>query len=436
MPTGTNLGVQQSDLLHRGHITTAGGPTDPHSYVLIISGEGASTWAADMRGTFSAGTVLVFEVTLDGQNWVPDAGTMVGSVSPALTTSVSGPGPADYTGTIAALQQFRVRATSLAPGDDVLVTLRLSVGVGSSMSTGGGGGGGSVTQGTIPWVVSGQGIPGTPASGVISVQGEPGMTPIAITGSIVADNPSVGPTGAMVPADATLVGGQALGGNLEAPGVTLPDAAATAFQQALVVALSPGTPLPTGSNVIGEVSLEPQLLNAQKDPSTGSQTNNLSVSTGVALSTALRTTCLYSGLGGEFYLRMTPASESLLGVFKYQVPVGFTLYITNVVMPSPLVVQQFAGTPAGLMWELYVASSSNPSMATGVLFPLLTFGAVEGQRAGSNLSGGGVTELFPQAPVVVPAGSWVLICYKVLGVGSNTGAFRGTCNINGYFQPL
>lgn len=34
----------------------------------------------------------------------------------------------------------------------------------------GGGGGGSVTQGTVPWIIAGQGTAGTPAGGVVSVQ--------------------------------------------------------------------------------------------------------------------------------------------------------------------------------------------------------------------------------------------------------------------------
>jgi hypothetical protein len=180
MSTTGTLGTQTSDLLHRGHITTAGGPLDTNSYVRIISGEGASTWVADMRGTFSAGTTLVFEVTVDGVNWVPDAGTQVGSVTPALTTSVSGPGPLVYTGSVAALQQFRVRATSIAGGDDVIVSLRLSVGVGASLASGGGGGGGVVYQGTNPWIVAGQGTAGSPATGIITVQGIPGASPVTV----------------------------------------------------------------------------------------------------------------------------------------------------------------------------------------------------------------------------------------------------------------
>ena len=44
-----------------------------------------------------------------------------------------------------------------------------------------GGGGGSVTQGTVPWVVSGQGTAGTAATGVLTMQGIASMTPILST---------------------------------------------------------------------------------------------------------------------------------------------------------------------------------------------------------------------------------------------------------------
>ncbi len=45
----------------------------------------------------------------------------------------------------------------------------------------GAGGGGSVTQGTSPWVVGGNGTAGTAATGVLSVQGIASMTPILST---------------------------------------------------------------------------------------------------------------------------------------------------------------------------------------------------------------------------------------------------------------
>ena len=63
------------------------------------------------------------------------------------------------------------------------------------------------TQVTNPWIVAGNGTAGASASGVLSVQGITSGTPIPISGSITATNPSVSGTGLAVPADATMVGG-------------------------------------------------------------------------------------------------------------------------------------------------------------------------------------------------------------------------------------
>lgn len=52
---------------------------------------------------------------------------------------------------------------------------------GGGSSGGGGGGGGSVTQGTVPWVVSGQGTAGSAATGIVTVQGIASMTPLLST---------------------------------------------------------------------------------------------------------------------------------------------------------------------------------------------------------------------------------------------------------------
>ncbi len=49
------------------------------------------------------------------------------------------------------------------------------------------GGGSSVTQGTVPWVVSGQGTAGSAAAGVVTIQGIASMTPVAISGTITAN---------------------------------------------------------------------------------------------------------------------------------------------------------------------------------------------------------------------------------------------------------
>lgn len=148
MSTTGPLGTQTPDLVVQGTITTAGGTSDPSSMVQVIGGEGASTWVADLRGTFSAGTTIVFEATANSQDWFAVAGMLEGSTSPTLVTFVAGPGPAVYTGSFAGNLGFRVRATSIAGSDAVIATLRLSTGVLAGFSSGGGGGGGTVNQGT------------------------------------------------------------------------------------------------------------------------------------------------------------------------------------------------------------------------------------------------------------------------------------------------
>jgi len=55
-------------------------------------------------------------------------------------------------------------------------------------------------------IVVGLGIAGTPAGGVVSVQGVAGGTPVTVSGTVTVSNLSVGATGAAPPADATYVG--------------------------------------------------------------------------------------------------------------------------------------------------------------------------------------------------------------------------------------
>jgi hypothetical protein len=68
---------------------------------------------------------------------------------------------------------------------------------------------GTVTalQGTSPWIVAGGGTAGTPATGVVTVQGITGGTSIPVTGTF--NNSSVAPVPGAPPADATYVGGLA-----------------------------------------------------------------------------------------------------------------------------------------------------------------------------------------------------------------------------------
>lgn len=109
--------------------------------------------------------------------------------------------------------------------------------------------------------VQGPGTAGTQSGGVLTVQGDPSGTPIPVSGSITATNPSIGVTGAAVPADATMVGGSD-GTNLRAvkvssTGVVSVDGSATTQPVSGTVTANAGTgtfavsaaslPLPTGA---------------------------------------------------------------------------------------------------------------------------------------------------------------------------------------------
>jgi len=129
-------------------------------------------------------------------------------------------------------------------------------------TTGGGGGGGSVTQGTVPWVVSGQGTAGAAATGVVTIQGIAAMTPVL----------------------AQLVAGTAVFGHVIVDSGTL--TAVTAITNAL----------PAGTNLLGKVGV---------DQTTPGTTNGIAV-VGVNAATALAG----AGATGAGSLRVTAAQDT------------------------------------------------------------------------------------------------------------------------------
>jgi hypothetical protein len=65
----------------------------------------------------------------------------------------------------------------------------------------------TANAGTGNFNVIGTGTAGTAATGVVTIQGIASMTPIAISGTVTANNASVSATGAAVPSSATFIGG-------------------------------------------------------------------------------------------------------------------------------------------------------------------------------------------------------------------------------------
>lgn len=104
-----------------------------------------------------------------------------------------------------------------------------------------------------------QSAPGTPQTTAVTIQGNASGVPVPITGSITANNASVGSTGSAVPASATLIAGKNGSGNLTAITTDSSGNAAVNIENSPTVTANAGTgtfaisanalPLPTGAAV-------------------------------------------------------------------------------------------------------------------------------------------------------------------------------------------
>ncbi len=115
----------------------------------------------------------------------------------------------------------------------------------------------TASQGTIPWIVAGNGVAGTPQTSVVTIQGNASGVPLPISGSITASNASIAATGAAVPASSTYIGAS-VGGTMTglvatANGLKVDGSAATQPISGTVAATQSGAWNIT--NVSGTVSL-------------------------------------------------------------------------------------------------------------------------------------------------------------------------------------
>jgi hypothetical protein len=131
-------------------------------------------------------------------------------------------------------------------------------------------------------VVVGAGVAGTPAGGVLSIQGTVGGTAVPVSGTVTATNPSVGTNGAAAPTSSTLLGGSD-GTNLQPTRVfDLDTGAGTEYSQGVSLRI-PGS----GGSVAGGTATNPLRV----DP-TGTTTQPVSAAalplpTGAATETTL-----------------------------------------------------------------------------------------------------------------------------------------------------
>ncbi|HJT91849.1 MAG TPA: hypothetical protein VJ777_07890 [Mycobacterium sp.] len=132
----------------------------------------ATTGAVSIQvaGTWSG--TITFQGSVDGVTYVSALATNQTTGATSTTTTANAVFAMGNSG----WQFIRAYGTSIASGRAV-VTIVGGAG-GSGGAGGGGGGGGSVTQGTVPWLVAGQGTAGTADTAVVTVQGIASMTPL------------------------------------------------------------------------------------------------------------------------------------------------------------------------------------------------------------------------------------------------------------------
>lgn len=173
-------------------------------------------------------------------------------------------------------------------------------------------------------------------------------------------------------------------------------------------------------------------LSANINPTTFAQTAQLAAGAAPTSVTPVNTACSYNTLGGEYLVHATASSENLLGVFGFQVPSPYALHITDILLPQPFITTALSATVNIQEWCLMVASSSNPSTATGQRYTLGMFSAAASAAAGTVFNGLPLS-LDLGTPIVVPPGQFLLILVKQIS-GATTGVYRGSILINGYYE--
>lgn len=130
------------------------------------------------------GTVSTCQVELDSS---PDDITWSSTIiSTTLCTSAGVSSVSSATAT----NYVRINVTTLSGGGTIRVTY-----IGNITTASSGGGGGSVTQGTTPWLVAGQGTAGSPGTAVLTIQGVGSGTAVPVSLASTTITGSVAVTG-------------------------------------------------------------------------------------------------------------------------------------------------------------------------------------------------------------------------------------------------
>ncbi len=171
---------------------------------------------------------------------------------------------------------------------------------------------------------------------------------------------------------------------------------------------------------------------ANISPTAFTQTTNCSTSAAPTAVTPTSTAVSFAKLGGDYALIMTATSGNLLGVHGFTVPSPYSLYITEIFIPPPIVSVAFSTTLTVLEWVLAIGSAADPATAT-YFYPLGIFGVSTASAAAGTSFNGQAISLSLKTPIVVLSGQVVMTCVRIIN-GAATGDYTGTVFINGHYE--
>lgn len=399
---GSALVVDTPDITASGALAAGG------ASVTAPAGAGQAAWVVELAGTYTNGSTVTFQGTIDGTTWFPIFGTALTSASGALVSSTTGPGPVYYKGNVAGLSSFRVFVTTFLAGDNISATIRLSTGNPDlSEVTANQGLQGTIAQSWYVEITDGTNVIGTSTHPLFgNVEG------YAAAGSALTGNP-------------VLTGG--------GDGTDVWDIAVNHYV---------GSGAGTGNLIIS--GIEDYEAAAGRggvlDPSSGADLANYANSSApstIAAASLSNTIGSYATLGGQFAFNTPASAETDYLLFAFQVPAGLNwsgLYITNIQISTAIIGQQSTTIATVLQWGIGINSTAQSLATVGTGRKLIGIQhAPKSANVGDVLSPADLIYR-PGVPLFTANSNWVQIIVKaILGHLTNNQINRGIVTVDGFF---
>lgn len=175
---------------------------------------------------------------------------------------------------------------------------------------------------------------------------------------------------------------------------------------------------------------------AYLNPTTFAQTIDYANSAAPASSTPTNTTATRTTLGGQWLVPAMAGGETDLSLFAFTVPAPYQLYITSIMISPPINQVAVSATTANvLQWGWCTNCTTNLSTGGGQRGVIPGFHTLAIAGAVGQVFAGNILQYNPKVPIVCEAGKVFHVIMKMItGAATATETFRGTVQIEGYFE--